>query len=52
MAEPIAEGRLAFAGEAWRDDGLAGTVGGAWLSGEDAARAVAAVLRPKRRAAG
>ncbi|GAC1341749.1 MAG: NAD(P)/FAD-dependent oxidoreductase [Acetobacteraceae bacterium] len=29
--------RLLFAGEACRTDGLAGTVGGAWLSGRDAA---------------
>ena len=29
--------RLLFAGEACRADGLAGTVGGAWLSGRDAA---------------
>jgi monoamine oxidase len=48
MAEPIADGRLAFAGEAWRDDGLAGTVGGAFLSGEEAGRAIAAALRPAR----
>ena len=41
MAEPLAEGRLVFAGEAYHD-GLAGTVGGAWLSGEAAARLVRA----------
>ena len=35
MAAPLAE-RLWFAGEAWRTDGLAGTVGGAYLSGEQA----------------
>ena len=35
MAAPL--GRLSFAGEAWCDDGLAGTVGGAFLSGERAA---------------
>jgi monoamine oxidase len=29
--------RLLFAGEACRSDGLAGTVGGAFLSGEQAA---------------
>jgi monoamine oxidase len=39
LAEPLAEGRLVFAGEACHD-GLAGTVGGAWLSGEAAARTV------------
>ncbi|MBN9507545.1 MAG: FAD-dependent oxidoreductase [Alphaproteobacteria bacterium] len=37
MDTPLA-GRLAFAGEAWCTDGLAGTVGGAFLSGERAAR--------------
>jgi monoamine oxidase len=37
MDAPLAE-RLAFAGEAWCTDGLAGTVGGAFLSGERAAR--------------
>jgi monoamine oxidase len=52
MAAPIADGRLAFAGEAWREDGLAGTVGGAFLSGQEAARSIAARLRPVRRAAG
>ena len=41
LAAPIAEGRLVFAGEATRTDGLAGTVGGAFLAGEEAARAVA-----------
>jgi monoamine oxidase len=37
MDAPLAD-RLAFAGEAWCTDGLAGTVGGAFLSGERAAR--------------
>ncbi len=37
LAEPLADGRLVFAGEACHD-GLAGTVGGAWLSGEAAAQ--------------
>jgi monoamine oxidase len=36
LAEPLAGGHLIFAGEACHD-GLAGTVGGAWLSGEAAA---------------
>jgi len=40
---PLA-GRLWFAGEAWRTDGLAGTVGGAYLSGEQAAIAAARAL--------
>jgi monoamine oxidase len=43
LGTPLAGGRLIFAGEAIRTDGLAGTVGGAFLAGEDAA---AAVLRP------
>lgn len=37
--------RLVFAGEAARTDGLAGTVGGAYLSGVEAARRLLA-LRP------
>ena len=37
LAAPLAGGRLIFAGEATRTDGLAGTVGGAFLSGEQAA---------------
>ncbi len=36
LAEPVGE-RLVFAGEAVRTDGLAGTVGGAMLAGEQAA---------------
>jgi monoamine oxidase len=38
LAAPLAGGRLCFAGEACHAT-LAGTVGGAWLSGEAAARA-------------
>jgi monoamine oxidase len=41
LGQPLAGGRLIFAGEATRTDGLAGTVGGAFLAGEDAAAAVA-----------
>ena len=37
LAEAFPRERLLFAGEATRTDGLAGTVGGAWLSGRDAA---------------
>lgn len=40
LAEPLSDGRLVFAGEACHV-GLAGTVGGAWLSGEHAAAIVA-----------
>ncbi|MEO8715683.1 MAG: NAD(P)/FAD-dependent oxidoreductase [Acetobacteraceae bacterium] len=43
LAEPLADGHLVFAGEACHD-GLAGTVGGAWLSGEAAATIVARAL--------
>ena len=43
MDAPLAD-RLWFAGEAWCMDGLAGTVGGAFLSGERAAAGVAATL--------
>jgi monoamine oxidase len=41
LGEPLAGGRLIIAGEAVRTDGLAGTVGGAWLSGISAARQAA-----------
>lgn len=41
LAAPLAGGRLCFAGEACHAT-LAGTVGGAWLSGEAAARAALA----------
>ena len=37
LARPLADGRLLFAGEACHD-GMAGTVAGAWISGQDAAR--------------
>jgi monoamine oxidase len=37
LAQPLADGRLLFAGEACHN-GMAGTVAGAWISGQDAAR--------------
>lgn len=37
LAQPLADGRLVFAGEACSSDGLAGTVGGAYVSGARAA---------------
>ena len=37
LAEAYPGERLLFAGEACRTDGLAGTVGGAFLSGQEAA---------------
>jgi monoamine oxidase len=40
LGQPIGDGHLLFAGEACHD-GLAGTVAGAWLSGQQAAGAVA-----------
>lgn len=40
LALPLAEGMLVMAGEAYCSDGLAGTVGGAWLEGQRAATAV------------
>lgn len=43
LAEPLAGGRLCLAGEACHPT-LAGTVGGAWLSGEAAARHAVAAL--------
>ncbi len=42
LAEPLAGGRLVFAGEAVATDGLAGTVGGAFVSGSNAANALLA----------
>ncbi len=47
LAQPLGDGTLAFAGEAVCTDGLAGTVGGAYLSGVRAARTVLGV-RMKR----
>lgn len=47
MAEPLMDGRLVLAGEAYRTDGLAGTVGGAYLDGERAAAIVRAALQPR-----
>ena len=41
LGTPLGGGRLVFAGEAVCTDGLAGTVGGAWLSGRRAAGLVA-----------
>ena len=40
LGAPLGGGRLMFAGEATRTDGLAGTVGGAFLAGEAAASRV------------
>jgi monoamine oxidase len=47
LAEPLAGGRLVLAGEAYRTDGLAGTVAGAFLDGGRAAAIVRAAL-PRR----
>lgn len=44
LAEPLAGGRLRFAGEAVATGGLAGTVGGAYTSGHAAALAVLGLL--------
>jgi monoamine oxidase len=40
LAEPLADGHLLFAGEACHN-GMTGTLAGAWISGQDAARIVA-----------
>jgi monoamine oxidase len=40
LGTPLADGRLVFAGEACHS-GMTGTVAGAWISGQDAARAAA-----------
>ena len=44
LATPLAGGRLGFAGEACHT-GLAGTLGGAWLSGQTAAAAALEAVR-------
>jgi monoamine oxidase len=44
LAEPLADGRLVIAGEAVATAGLAGTLGGAYLSGAAAAETVSAAL--------
>jgi monoamine oxidase len=46
LAEPLADGRLIFAGEACHE-GLAGTVAGAFLSGEKAASTVLAAFEKR-----
>ena len=53
LGQPRADGRLVICGEACNEDGLAGTVGGAWHDGRRAASAVAEALRqsPGRRPA-
>ncbi len=48
LADAFPGERLLFAGEACRTDGLAGTVGGAWLSGRDAAARLLAVRCERR----
>ena len=45
LAEPLGGGRLSFAGEACHV-GFAGTVAGAWISGQDAARAALERIGP------
>jgi monoamine oxidase len=47
LGAPLADGRLVIAGEATCTNGLAGTVGGAWLEGERAAAIVRAAVRPR-----
>jgi monoamine oxidase len=44
LGQPFGDGHLLFAGEACHD-GLAGTVAGAWLSGQQAAEIVARTVR-------
>jgi monoamine oxidase len=45
LAQPVADGRLVFGGEACHTDGFAGTVGGAWISGQAAAQTALLALR-------
>jgi monoamine oxidase len=49
LGEPLGEGRLLFAGEATRTDGLAGTVGGAFLAGVEAAAYCSSCSRATRK---
>jgi len=49
LAEPVGDGRLLFAGEAVRTDGLAGTVGGAYLAGTEAAAYCSSCSRATRK---
>jgi monoamine oxidase len=49
LAEPVADGHLMFAGEAC-NVGYAGTLAGAWISGQAAARTALAAVVPHRRA--
>jgi len=44
LGVPLADGQLVLAGEATCDDGLAGTLGGAWNSGVRAAQAAAKII--------
>ncbi len=44
LGQPLGDGHLLFAGEACHD-GFAGTVAGAWLSGQQAAKTVAHAVR-------
>lgn len=45
LAQPVADGHLVFAGEACHADGLAGTVGGAWITGQRAAQSALLAVR-------
>lgn len=45
LGRPLADGRLVLCGEACNEDGLAGTVGGAWHEGQRAAGIVTQGLR-------
>jgi monoamine oxidase len=45
LAQPLADGHLVFAGEACHADGLAGTVGGAWITGQAAAHTALLAVR-------
>jgi monoamine oxidase len=45
LAQPVADGHLVFGGEACHTGGFAGTVGGAWISGQSAARTALLALR-------
>ena len=48
LGQPLADGRLVICGEACNEDGLAGTLGGAWHDGQRAAKAVSTHLANRK----
>jgi monoamine oxidase len=50
LAEPLADGHVVLGGESCHADGLAGTVGGAWITGQMAAHTALLAVRRAARA--